>query len=112
MKVVHITLHRGCANDFASLLENIDSTIELQTYFLHDVPNCPHNIYDLSQTSVIEWIWSICKDAIQCADLVVTSDTAPLARVLFHHQSETKGKVVVWVCNRIDYISPPAGTQF
>jgi hypothetical protein len=109
MKIVHVTLHKGCANDFASMVNHLES-IDLKTYFLHAIPNRPNNIYDLTKKEVIEWIWNACKESFMEADCIVTSDTAPLARVLWHHKNEIRAKVVVWVCNRVNYFDPPNHT--
>ena len=112
MKVVHLTLHRGCANDFKSMIANVKKDIELKTIFIHDIPHRPKNIQELNQANVVEWIWMQCQNDLTSADFIVTSDTAPLARVLWLHRQDIKAKVIVWVCNRVDYFSPQPNPYF
>ena len=107
MKVVHLTLHRGCWNDFASVIHELQGSqcIQLTNVFLQDLPNRPDAIYDLWRPDMVQWIFDTCRNDLIEADLIVTSDTAPLARVLWTYRAQIKAKVIVWVCNRIDYFN-------
>ena len=41
------------------------------------------------------------KDFYYSFDLIITSDTAPLSRILL--QNNYSKKIIIWVCNRFDY---------
>lgn len=117
MKVVHLTLHRGCWSDFASVVHELNGpsalpAIQLTNVFLHDLPNRPDAIYDLWRPDIVQWIFDTCRKDLIEADVIVTSDTAPLARVLWTYRSQIKGKVIVWVCNRIDYFNHAPSVLF
>jgi len=48
-----------------------------------------------------EEVWNKYKDYYNQFDLIVTSDTGPLARIFL--QNNYTGKLIMWVCNRFDY---------
>jgi len=44
------------------------------------------------------------RDEINSFDIVVTSDTAPLSRIFLQNVSDLEPRLVVWICNRFDYM--------
>ena len=105
LKILHLTFHQGCAKEFEAVA-NI---------FGHDVTTwwipglAPRSFDGTSQGNVLynishdraERIWNLHKKAFQQFDVVITSDTAPLARI-FLQNGFTK-PLIIWICNRFDY---------
>lgn len=48
-----------------------------------------------------EEVWNKHKDYYNQFDVIITSDTGPLARIFL--QNNYSGKFIMWVCNRFDY---------
>jgi hypothetical protein len=46
-------------------------------------------------------IWDLHRNYFETFDLIITSDTAPLARVFL--QNEWTKPLIIWICNRFDY---------
>jgi len=46
--------------------------------------------------------WNLLKDRALMADVVLTSDTVALSRIFL--QNKFPGKLVIWICNRFDYV--------
>jgi hypothetical protein len=91
MKILHITYHHGCR-------QTIDSIMK---YFGHE--GCFQYAnwnYNIGHNRAAE-IWNKYKDYYNQFELIITSDTAPLSRILL--QNNYSGKLIIWVCNRFDY---------
>jgi hypothetical protein len=98
MKILHLTFHSGTINEIEYICK----------YFGHDVisqkfddgetkSNAIYNIgFDRAKKA-----WDKYKDYYNSFDMIITSDTAPVARTFM--QNGYKGKLIVWVCNRFDY---------
>lgn len=105
LKVLHITFHKGCAKEFSSLAEHF--SFDLDTWFVPDMPPLfldgitrGNAIYNIGHDRA-EGIWNLQKDRFAQYDLIVTSDTAPLARIFL--QNEWSKPLIIWICNRFDY---------
>jgi hypothetical protein len=91
MKILHITHHLGCkiAIDFVGKKLNL----EIETQF------ADWN-YNMSKELADE-IWNKYKNFYESFDVIITSDTASIARIFL--QNNYKNKLIIWVCNRFDY---------
>lgn len=93
MKVLHLTYHRGCSEEIRYVSEVLG--FELETVYA----NWNYNIGAIRA----DRLWGRLMDKIQGVDIVLTTDTAPLSRIPLQHKKDLNPKVLVWVCNRIDY---------
>lgn len=92
-RVLHISHHVGCMRDHAYLYERLGCNY---TFWKFDQG------YHIS-AELAKRVWNEKKNYFNTFDIIVTSDTAPLARIFMEHQEEVKPKVLVWICNRFDY---------
>lgn len=91
MKILHITYHAGCAKNIEYICKTLGHNLETQ------FANWNYNIGFTRSNE----IYNKYKDYYNSFDLIITSDTAPLSRILL--QNKHPGKVIVQVCNRFDY---------
>lgn len=91
MKILHITFHHGCEMNINFVAKRLGYDITTQ------FADCGYNIgHDRAEA-----LWNTYKDFYNQFDVIITSDTAPLARIFL--QNGYKGKLIIWVCNRFDY---------
>lgn len=95
--VLHITFHKGCQLDLELVAKELDWNID-SIFLLHE-EGASNDWYSLND-EIVSLFWNRYGNRIQQADIVITSDTAPLARLFVNHPIK---QLVVWVCNRIDY---------
>ena len=108
LKVLHLSFHSGCIQDFDVVARDLglDVTVwyPLQSKESHDRfdNQCPNwnSIYNIGHDRA-KRVWDLNKEYFNSFDVVVTSDTAPLARIFL--QNEWKKPLVIWICNRFDY---------
>ncbi len=105
LKVFHICLHKGCANDFAEVAREL--SLDLTTWYIQDLPReqfdalSPGNtIYNIDHGRA-KRVWDKNKVFFNTFDVVVTSDIAPLSRIFL--QNGWRKPLIIWVCNRFDY---------
>jgi len=91
MKILHISHHQGCVDDISYVADRLGLDI---------TPMIVEWNYNVGVNRARD-IWLEHKDYFEGFDMVLTSDTVPLSRILF--QNGYKGRLVVWVCNRFDY---------
>ena len=105
LKVLHLTFHRGCGRE----IEIVSNTIsfELTTWFIQDLPGCSFDgatqgssLYNIGHERS-ERIWNLHQEFFNSFDVVLTSDTAPLARIFL--QNGWEKPLIIWICNRFDY---------
>ena len=103
----HLNYHRGCTNDFAEVAQelNLDLTswciIENESSSLHFCGEpISGAIYNMTADGVNR-IWNLNKDYFNSFDAIITSDTAPLARIFL--ENGWQKPLIIWVCNRFDY---------
>src|SRR5207249_2486069 len=103
--VLHLTFHEGVANEFAGVAKEL--SLDLTTWNIHRLPP---KFFDPQTQGVVlfnvghdraQRIWEKHKDFFNSFDVIVTSDTAPLARIFL--QNDFKKHLVIWICNRFDY---------
>lgn len=104
-KILHLTFHRGCEKDLNAVAERLG--IDITSIFIQDKPTkwldgetSGNGIYNLTHDRA-QKIWKKHKDFFNSFDMVITSDTAPLARIFL--QNGWKKPLIIWVCNRFDY---------
>lgn len=93
MKALHITHHEGCAREIEYVASKLG--FEVETWFFEGG-------YNISE-EIAAKAWEENRKRIKTADVVLTSDTAPLSRIILQHIDIFAGRLVVWVCNRFDY---------
>jgi hypothetical protein len=108
MKILHLSFHKGCINDFHYVCNKLGHECEVLSSFKECCtnssidplwePDSKH--YMITHDSAIKY-WNRYKDYFYQFDVVVTSDTAILSRI-FLQNGWTK-PLVIWICNRFDY---------
>lgn len=105
LKILHLSFHRGCINDFEYVAKQLN--LDLTSCYIHDQPPLwldgetkGSTIYTIGHNRA-EKIWKKHQDYFNQFDVVVTSDTAPLARIFL--QNNWKKPLIIWICNRFDY---------
>ena len=93
LRVLHLSHHDGCIADFEYVSSELG--LDVRSYKFDDGYNIGPERADRS--------WERWRDRFCQSDVVLVSDTAPLARIVMQHLDEYAGHLVVWVCNRFDY---------
>lgn len=93
LSVLHLSHHDGCIADFEYVASELGLAVRSCKY--DDGYNIGPERADRS--------WERWRDRLCQSDVVLVSDTAPLARIVMQHLDEYAGHLVVWVCNRFDY---------
>ena len=88
MKILHITYHNGCKITLDYVAQSLRH--EITTQFADWNYNIGHN-------RAID-VWNKHKDYYNQFDIIITSDTCPLARIFL--QNNYSGKLIIWICNR------------
>lgn len=117
MRVLHLSFHKGCINDFNAVCERLGVECEVLSHVsewntnkslptLWEYSNQHYNV----NHSQAEKYWNRYKDYFNEFDCIITSDTAPLSRIFL--QNNWQKKLIIWICNRFDYThrdaySPP-----
>lgn len=108
MKILHLSHHKGCINDFNYVCKQLNIQCEVlsslkecntnQNLMSLALPNGQH--YNITDKRA-EYYWNKYKDYFNTFDCIITSDTAPLSRIFL--QNNWKKKLIIWICNRFDY---------
>lgn len=106
-KMLHIGFHKGCLKDIEEvgkelgieitswwILESVERRADFEGI---DVGN---RVYNMSHDRA-EKVWQRHKEYFNQFDVIMTSDTAPLARIFL--QNGWEKPLIIWVCNRFDY---------
>ena len=92
LQVGHYSNHLGSLKD--------------QDYTFHELGMKVSNffllIYDITEAFAASYFEEH-KETINSFDIIVTSDTTPLSRIFLQNLKNLKGRLVVWICNRLDY---------
>jgi len=91
VKVLHVTHHQGCQDDLEYVAARFGITIDHYHY---------RGGYNIDATRA-EAAWQADRDRFLAYDVILTSDTAPLARIFL--QNDWPKGLVIWICNRFDY---------
>jgi hypothetical protein len=108
MKILHLSFHKGCINDFHYVCNKLGHKCEVLSSFkecctnqsIEPIWESDHRHYMITHESAIKY-WNRYKDYFNEFDMIVTSDTAILSRI-FLQNGWTK-PLVIWICNRFDY---------
>lgn len=110
LKVLHLTFHNGCKNDFQEVANELN--LDLTTWYVQDLPanfwmGRPWNnsMYNINHEQA-DTLWLRHKDFFNSFDVILTSDTAPLSRIFL--QNGWQKPLIIWVCNRFDYFDYPS----
>jgi len=99
-KVLHLSHHYGCLKDHQYICSNLG--LELESIYSHSGTILPKGCYRLDSEQANE-IWNKNQDYFKSFDYIITSDTAPLSRIILQNIDNFSGKLIVWICNRFDY---------
>lgn len=106
LKVLHMSFHQGCIKDFEEAARHLN--LDLTSWHISRTPrrnfdgieHIKNDIFNISHNRAAR-IWEINKAYFDTFDVIVTSDTAPLARTFL--QNGWKKPLIIWICNRFDY---------
>jgi hypothetical protein len=96
MKILHVTFHIGTCNALKSVLDLPDVSLETRIV----TSGIDGYFYNMTSQRALN-AWNLHKDYYNQFDVIVTSDTAPLSRILI--EGSFKGKILIWISNRFDY---------
>jgi hypothetical protein len=105
LKILHLTFHKGCAKELETVCQHFGHNLE--TWFIQDLPqkfldgsSSTNALYNMGHNRASA-IWNLHAEKFKEFDVVITSDTAPLARIFL--QNNYPKHLIIWVCNRFDY---------
>jgi hypothetical protein len=105
MKILHMTFHEGCKNDFEDVAQELG--LEVTSWYVQALPSgfwegfsAGNEIYNVGHRRA-QRVWDLHKDFFDQFDVIITSDTAPLSRIFL--QNGWQKPLIIWVCNRFDY---------
>jgi hypothetical protein len=105
LRILHLTFHKGCESEIKAVCNHFG--FELETWFIPHLPprffdgvSSGAALYNIGHKRALD-IWNLHKETFETFDVVITSDTAPLARVFL--QNGFAKPLIIWVCNRFDY---------
>ena len=100
MKILHLSHHYGCLKDHQYVCNELG--LELISNFSAWNTILPKGVFKIT-TEVANGIWEKNKDYFKTFDCIITSDTAPLSRIVLENIDDFDGVLNIWVCNRFDY---------
>lgn len=105
LNVLHLSFHKGCLREIETIAQALQ--FDVTSLFIPDIApqgfdgiSSGNALYNISHERANN-IWDKHKDYFNHFDAIITSDTAPLARI-FLQNNYTK-PLIIWVCNRFDY---------
>lgn len=113
-KILHISFHKGCIREIEAVAKNLDwnlTSLYVQEYWSKekfDGVTKNNGIYNITAQRAHN-IWTRHQAYFNQFDIIITSDTAPLARIFL--QNSYHGKLIIWVCNRFDYYDKSSGER-
>ena len=102
MKLLHLSFHRGCQNDIEYICNQLN--IDLTFREFDDGVSKGNDKYNITHEKA-GYAWNKYKDFYKQFDIILTSDTAPISRVFL--QNNWGKKLIIWICNRFDYVHQP-----
>ena len=99
MKVLHLSLHKGCINDINYIFNKLNIDIEYM-FFFNETYTDHRPYYKMTQNQA-NIFWNKYKEYFHKFDCIITSDTAPLSRIFL--KNNWSKKLIIWICNRFDY---------
>jgi hypothetical protein len=106
LHVLHLSFHKGCIDEINFVAQKLN--FKVTSLFIPaimpgewDGYTTGNALYNVGHERALR-IWNKHKDYFNQFDAIITSDTAPLARV-FLQNNYTK-PLIIWICNRFDYV--------
>jgi len=105
MKILHLSHHIGCFKDQEYVLNKLGHEVtSLKILELGETLTVINPIESFRMSAPLaRVVWSETKDYLNSFDVVLTSDTAPISRIILENIEEFTGKLVIWICNRYNY---------
>jgi hypothetical protein len=107
IRVLHLSFHKGCINDFQSVADHLGLDVSAwhilestESRARFDPQAQGNTIYNITKERAAR-IWENNKHYFNSFDMIITSDTAPLARIFL--ENNWQKPLIIWVCNRFDY---------
>jgi len=97
LKIFHLSYHLGCINDIKYVAHELGFEVDSEFW---EGAGDGNEKYNINHNRALKY-WDFLKTRALSADIVLVSDTAPLARIFL--QNGFPGKLVIWICNRFDY---------
>ncbi len=104
-RILHLTFHQGCLKAFEHVANIF--RLELESWFIptlkpleFDGTSSGNVLYNIDHDRA-ERIWNKHASFFNTFDIIITSDTAPLARIFL--QNSWSKPLIIWICNRFDY---------
>lgn len=94
MRILHLSFHVGCINDFQYIFKTLGHAIE---YMKMSLPGCKVT------AEIADKIWQEKKDTFQSYDIILTSDTVGLSYIFLRHLDELAPHLLIFNTNRFDY---------
>lgn len=117
LSILHISCHQGCINEFERVAKELSlkltsfHVLEPSVFSRFCGDNQPPSYDILNMThEKAEKIWLKNKNLFNQFDAIITSDTAPLARIFL--QNNWHKPLIIWVCNRFDYHHQSTAVNF
>ena len=115
LKVLHVTLHEGCKNEFIGVANALG--LDLTSWFVQELERVvapgfwegtyvANEVYNVGPRRA-KRVWDKHKDFFNQFDVIVTSDTVPLSRIFL--QNGWEKPLIIWICNRFDYAHAGGG---
>jgi hypothetical protein len=103
--ILHLSFHRGCINEINFIAQEL--RFDVTSLFIPDMLPLEFDgyasgnaLYNISHERALN-IWNKHKNYFNQFDAIITSDTAPLARIFLQNNYEKP--LIIWICNRFDY---------
>ena len=100
-RILHMGNHQGLRYELAGVGRRLGLAIDFEEWPERDVC-CKLNV----DSDRSRWLWEQHGERWLSYDVIITSDTAPIARPLLQHNVRMLAagtRIVVWVCNRFDF---------
>ncbi len=105
LKLLHLTFDRGYAREVETIGNLLE--IDVETWFIPEIP--PQWLDGMSEGNALynmgheraARIWHLHKEYFYTFDAILTSDTAPLARIFLQNNFEKP--LIVWITGHFDY---------
>jgi hypothetical protein len=108
LKILHLGFHKGCLNDIEEVAQELGADITSWYILASERPRehfdgvtRGNGVYNITHERA-QRVWEKHKNYFNQFDVIMTSDTAPLARI-FLQNNNWKKPLIIWICNRFNY---------
>jgi hypothetical protein len=99
-KVLHLSHHYGCLKDHQYICYKLGLNLENNFSLWNTI--IPKGSFHIT-SELADEIWKKNEKYFLGFDYIITSDTAPLSRIILQNIDKFDGKLNIWICNRFDY---------